>query len=86
MLLVMVGKPWSLIPRHAGVASLDDLRSFVQPGWLNYGMEWILHSVPEDRTWSKHALYARPPTNLRGGCSGPIGRCSGHAVVPFDTT
>ncbi|WP_282856702.1 hypothetical protein [Pseudoclavibacter helvolus] len=50
LLLVMVGKPWSLVPQHAPVDSLDQVQSFTEPGWLKYGMEWALHPVEGNRT------------------------------------
>lgn len=50
LLLVMVGKPWSLVPQHAAATSLDEARSFAEPGWLKYGMEWVLHPLEDSRT------------------------------------
>lgn len=50
VLLAMVGKPWSLVPQSMPMASLEELRSFADPGWLKYGMEWVLHPLLERRT------------------------------------
>ncbi len=48
--LAMVGKPWSLIPQHVRVETLDAVERFTEPGWLKYGMEWLLHPLPGRRT------------------------------------
>lgn len=50
LLLVMVGKPWSLVPQRIQMDSFDEVKDFSRPGWLKYGMEWALHPLAEDRT------------------------------------
>ncbi|WP_284283786.1 hypothetical protein [Arsenicicoccus piscis] len=50
LLLAMVGKPWSVVPQRVTMTSMEDVTSFTDPGWLKYGMEWVLHPLPEDRT------------------------------------
>ena len=49
-LLVMIGKPWSPVPQHERVSSVAEVEAFDAPGWLKYGMEWQLHSLPGNRT------------------------------------
>lgn len=47
----MIGRPWSARPTMGpAVAGLDELREFGDPGWLKYGMEWVLSPVAGDRT------------------------------------
>lgn len=50
VVLAMVGKPWSPIPQHAEVATMDDVSTFSEPGWLKYGMEWAIHPLADGRT------------------------------------
>lgn len=49
-LFAMVGQPWHPVPRSVRVRGLDEVADFQQPGWLKYGMEWLLHPLPGDRT------------------------------------
>lgn len=47
----MIGKPW--VPWYVAgpkPADLDELAAFAEPGWLRYGMEWLLLEVPGRRT------------------------------------
>lgn len=47
----MIGKPW--VPwyeRGPEVEDLDDIARFHEPGWLKYGMEWVLTELPGKRT------------------------------------
>lgn len=47
----MIGRPWTPRPTIGPqVATLDELRAFDEPGWLKYGMEWVLSPLPGDRT------------------------------------
>ena len=43
----LVGMPWRLRPTVGPrLGSLEDLRAFTEPGWLKYGMEWLLTPLP----------------------------------------
>jgi hypothetical protein len=47
----MIGRPWTPRPTPGpAVASLEELRKFHEPGWLKYGMEWVLSPVAGNRT------------------------------------
>lgn len=47
----MIGRPWTLRPEPGPeVTGLDELRAFTEPGWLKYGMEWVLSPVAGGRT------------------------------------
>lgn len=47
---VMVGQPWSPVPRSVPLTDVAEAERFSEPGWLKYGMEWVLHPLPEGRT------------------------------------
>ena len=47
----MIGRPWTRTPLQGPQpADLDELRDFDRPGWLKYGMEWVLSPVAGGRT------------------------------------
>ncbi len=44
--LAMIGRPWSPDPRaHVAVDGLRGVAHFDEPGWLKYGMEWVLEPL-----------------------------------------
>lgn len=49
-MLVMIGKPWQPIPASVRVDTVEETQAFAEPGWLKYGMEWLLHPLPGGRT------------------------------------
>lgn len=49
-MFALVGKPWSVVPQSRRVDTLDQVQAFDEPGWLKYGMEWVLHPLPDGRT------------------------------------
>jgi hypothetical protein len=47
----MISRPWHIRPTFGPeVRDLDQLRAFDDPGWLKFGMEWLLTPVPGGRT------------------------------------
>lgn len=47
----MIGRPWKLRPEPGPVVTgLDEVRAFTDPGWLKYGMEWVLSPAAGGRT------------------------------------
>jgi hypothetical protein len=46
-----IGKPWRAVPSLASdPRSLEDLAAFGEPGWLKFGMEFVLEPLGADRT------------------------------------
>ncbi|MDO5494551.1 MAG: hypothetical protein Q4G64_02410 [bacterium] len=56
----MVGKPWSPVPQSATPDSLEELQNFEEPGWLKYGMEWILTPLEGGRTLLETRTLCQP--------------------------
>lgn len=48
--VVMVGKPWLPQPASESMATLQECRDFSKPGWLKYGMDWVLTELADGRT------------------------------------
>lgn len=48
--LAMIGKPWKPVPESVEVATIEEMRAYAEPGWLKYGMEWLLHDLGDGRT------------------------------------
>lgn len=47
----MIGRPWKPRPELGPVVeNLEQLAGFDQPGWLKYGMEWVLTPLSGGRT------------------------------------
>lgn len=52
----MIGRPWQPKPAIGPeLSSLAQLRAFDEPGWLKYGMEWVLVPLPGERTFVETA-------------------------------
>ena len=52
----MIGKPWRIRPIVGpAMTGLDQLREFNEPGWLKFGMEWVLTPLPGGRTFVETA-------------------------------
>lgn len=62
--MLLIGKPWSAVPRSRTATSVDQVRRFAEPGWLKYGMDWQLRALPDGRTFVvTHTLCE--PTDIR---------------------
>lgn len=58
--VLLIGKPWFLVPRSVHVADADAFRAFAEPGWLKYGMEWRLWPLPDGRTFIETSTLCEP--------------------------
>ncbi|MFT4297226.1 MAG: hypothetical protein QM582_17630 [Micropruina sp.] len=48
---VRIGQPWRPVPTLApDPAGLEELRAFGEPGWLKFGMEFVLQPLADGRT------------------------------------
>lgn len=47
---LMVGQPWSPVPRSRPAMSFAEVAAFAEPGWLKYGMDWTLTELDPART------------------------------------
>jgi hypothetical protein len=57
----MIGRPWQRRPEPGPtVTDLDQLRAFDEPGWLKFGMEWVLSPLPGERTLVETATLCEP--------------------------
>ncbi len=57
---LMIGKPWLPIPASRPVASLEQAAQFREPGWLVYGMDWLLTPLDDGRTLVETHTLCRP--------------------------
>lgn len=56
----MVGRPWVVSAPARPMTDLDAVRTFREPGWLKYGMEWRLHELDEHRTFVETVTLCEP--------------------------
>lgn len=50
LVVAMIGKPWSPVLPKMAAHSLGFVHDFDEPGWLKYGMEWLLEPLSDGRT------------------------------------
>lgn len=57
---VVIGRPWLPVPASRPVTSMDQAACFAEPGWLVYGMDWVLTGLPDGRTLVETHTICRP--------------------------
>lgn len=47
-------------PQKRDAISIEHVRAFTEPGWLKYGMEWVLHPLDDGRTLVETRTLSEP--------------------------